>query len=142
MLIPKSIFLISDRRKLILLKFKSTEELLLKKLTGLNLNSNKKSKLERSLLTTRTSTSAESLKEAVPLESSRDGKSPNFPERLTEVSERSPVLVHGIQLQSSGPAPELVNTDTSTEPNSTIRSTESDQELSTEPRTTLIAKTT
>lgn len=142
MLIPKSIFLISDRRKLILLKFKSTEELLLKKLTGLNLNSNKKLKLERSLLTTRTSTSAESLKEAVPLESSRDGKSPNFPERLTEVSERSPVLVHGIQLQSSGPAPELVNTDTSTEPNSTIRSTESDQELSTEPRTTLIAKTT
>mgnify|MGYP006910315506 CR=1 FL=1 len=142
MLIPKSIFLISDRRKLILLKFKSTEELLLKKLTGLNLNSNKKLKLERSLLTTRTSTSAESLKEAVPLESSRDGKSPNFPERLTEVSERSPVLVHGIQLQSSGPAPELVNTDTSTEPNSTTRSTESDQELSTEPRTTLIAKTT
>lgn len=142
MLIPKSIFLISDRRKLILLKFKSTEELLLKKLTGLNLNSNKKLKLERSLLTTRTLTSAESLKEAVPLESSRDGKSPNFPERLTEVSERSPVLVHGIQLQSSGPAPELVNTDTSTEPNSTIRSTESDQELSTEPRTTLIAKTT
>lgn len=142
MLIPKSIFLISDRRKLILLKFKSTEELLLKKLTGLNLNSNKKLKLERSLLTTRTSTSAESLKEAVPLESSRDGKSPNFPERLTEVSERSPVLVHGIQLQSSGPAPELVNTVISTEPNSTTRSTESDQELSTEPRTTLIAKTT
>ena len=142
MLIPKSIFLISDRRKLILLKFKSTEELLLKKLTGLNLNSNKKLKLERSLLTTRTSTSAESLKEAVPLESSRDGKSPNFPERLTEVSEKSPVLVHGIQLQSSGPAPELVNTVISTEPNSTTRSTESDQELSTEPRTTLIAKTT
>ena len=142
MLIPKSIFLISDRRKLILLKFKSTEELLLKKLTGLNLNSNKKSKLERSLLTTRTLTSAESLKEAVPLESSRDGKSPNFPERLTEVSERSPVLVHGIQLQSSGPAPELVNTVISTEPNLTTRSTESDQELSTEPRTTLIAKTT
>ncbi len=114
---------------------------MLKKLTGLNLNSNKKSKLERSLLTTRTLTSAESLKEAVPLESSRDGKSPNFPERLIEVSERSPVLVHGIQLQSSGPAPELVNTVISTEPNSTTRSTESDQELSTEPRTTLIAKT-
>ena len=142
MLIPKSIFLISDRRKLILLKFKSTEELLLKKLTGLNLNSNKKLKLVRSLLTTRTSTSAESPKEAVPLESSRDGKSPNFPERLTEVSERSPVLVHGIQLQSSGPAPELVNTVISIELNSTTRSTESDQELSTEPRTTLIAKTT
>ena len=142
MLIPKSIFLISDRRKLILLKFKSTEELLLKKLTGLNLNSNKKLKLVRSLLTTRTSTSAESPKEAVLLESSRDGKSPNFPEKLTEVSERSPVLVHGIQLQSSGPAPELVNTVISTEPNSTTRSTESDQELSTEPRTTLIAKTT
>ena len=115
---------------------------MLKKLTGLNLNSNKKLKLERSLLTTRTLTSAESLKEAVPLESSRDGKSPNFPERLTEVSERSPVSVLGILPTSSGLLPVLVRTVTSTEPNSTIRSTESDQELSTEPRTTLIAKTT
>lgn len=85
-------------------------------------------------------TSAELLKVTEQLESLRDGRSPDFPERLTEVSERLLVLDHGIQLQSNGLVPELVNMVISTELNSTTRSTESDQELSMEPKTTLTVR--
>lgn len=75
-------------------------------------------------------------------ESSRDGQSESFQERLTEVSERLLVLDHGIQPQLNGLVLELVNTDTSTELNSTTKSTELDQEQSTELKTTLTVKMT
>jgi len=77
-----------------------------------------------------------------PQESSRDGRSPNFLERLIEVSEKSLVLDHGILLQSNGLALELVSLDISTELPSTTRSTESDQEQLMELLTMLTAKMT
>merc|ERR1712166_775885 len=54
--------------------------------------------------------------------SSRDSVSPDFQERLEEVSERSLVLVPGIHLQSSGLSPELVISVTSIELTLTTRS--------------------
>merc|ERR1711908_6334 len=55
---------------------------------------------------------------------SRDSVLTDFQERLTEVSERLLVLVHGIHLPLSGLLPELVTSVTTTELRSTRRSTE------------------
>jgi len=141
LLTHKFIFSTSDRRRLTSLKSKSTEEPSLKKSIGLNLTSNKKSRLDQSLKITKTLIFSESQRDMETPESLRDGESRNFLERHIEDLERSLVLDHGILLQSNGLAPELVNMVTSTELNLTTRSTELELEPSMESTTTLIAKT-
>lgn len=114
----------------------------IKKSIGPNLTLSRKLNSERYSKTTKTLIFSESQRVTEQPVSSRDGELKSFLERLTEVSEKSLVLDLGIQPQSSGLAPELVNMVISTEPNSTTRSTESDQEKLTEPRTTLTARMT
>ena len=63
---------------------------------------------------------------AVTTVSPQDGTQRNSQEKLTRVSARSPVLVHGIHLVSPSLLPDLVKRVTTTVPKSTRRSTESE----------------
>merc|ERR1712166_587125 len=114
-----------ERRRLTSWKSKLTVVTSPLRSTGLSPNSKEKSPSVKFSKTMRWLILSPSPEVKVPKVSSRDSVSPDFQERLEEVSERSLVLVPGIHLQSSGLSPELVISVTSIELTLTPRSTES-----------------